>query len=478
MARCKVARGGNGPGRAWAGQRTAFLRQAPREYGGAMPASRRAIWSLGLLTALNFLNYVDRQVLPAVLVELRADPAFQTISAARIGFLQSAFLLVYMMVSPLAGLGARWVARRWMVAFGVALWSLATVGSGLARSYPEMLLARAMIGFGEAGYATVAPALLSDLFPLRVRARVLALFYLATPVGSALGFLVGGYVARWAGWRAAFWVAGAPGLACALAALTLADPPRGGMDLEDGEGGGGAMTMTRDAARPFEMGLKALLASPSYVLLTLGTALWVFSVGALAFWLPSYYQGARGLDVAQANLAVGGIAVLSGIVGTVAGGFVGDAWARRGRDPGAYLKLSGLGVLVAAPLVAACPFAPTLGGSLALLAGAELAIFLNTGPLNTALVQASPPAVREFGVGLHVLVIHLLGDAISPPLVGALAGGAAEMTPREQAGALAPALALTSVPLVLSAVLLLWAGRRESRAGEAAVSQGGGAGRP
>lgn len=416
------------------------------------PVSRRALWSLVLLTALNFLNYMDRQVLPAVLVELRADPAFQTVSAARMGFLQTAFLLVYMVASPLAGIGARWVARRWLVMLGVALWSLATIGSGLARSYPEMLLARAMIGFGEAGYATVAPALLSDLFPRRVRARVLALFYLATPVGSALGFLVGGFVARSAGWRAAFWVAGAPGLVCALAALTLPEPTRGAMDLEAGE-----------AALPLGVGLRTLLASPSYVLLTLGTALWVFSVGALAFWLPSYYQSARGLDAAEANLAVGGIAVISGIAGTAAGGFLGDAWARR--DPGAYLKLSGLGVLVAAPLVMACPLVPAPGlvSSLALLAGAELAIFLNTGPLNTALVQASPPAVRELGVGLHVLVIHLLGDAISPPLVGAWAEGLpAQVRSWGQADSLALALALTAVPLVLSGFLLLWAGRRVS----------------
>jgi MFS family permease len=420
------------------------------------PVSRRAIWSLILLTALNFLNYMDRMVLPAVLVDLRADPAFQGISAARMGLLQTAFLVVYMVASPLAGIGARWVARRWMVALGVALWSLATIASGLARSYPEMLVARAMIGFGEAGYATVAPALLSDLFPPRVRARVLALFYLATPVGSALGFLVGGFVAHAQGWRAAFWVAGVPGLGCALAALTLPEPPRGAMDLALGEA---VVEMP-----PLGAGLRTLIASPSYVLLTLGTALWVFSVGALAYWLPSFYQ-ARGLDAAEAGQAVGGIAVLSGIAGTAVGGFLGDAWARR--DPGAYLKLSGLGVLVAAPLVMACPLVPGPGlvASLALLTGAELAIFLNTGPLNTALVRASPPAVRELGVGLHVLVIHLLGDAISPPLVGAWAEGLPTGGLRwGPAGAmpLALALALTGVPLLLSGILLLWAGRRVS----------------
>ena len=400
-------------------------------------------WTLTVLTVLNFLNYVDRYVIAAVLALMKRDPIFAGVSDAQLGALQTAFLGVYMIVSPLAGLLGRRVPRKFLVAAGVGIWSLATVASGLSRSFDELLITRALIGFGEAGYATVAPAILSDLFARERRNRVLSIFYLATPVGSAMGFLVGGLVAQRAGWRPAFFVAGAPGLLFAAMALFIVEPKRGAHD---------AAPATRSSLGE---GLRSL-ANRDFMIVTAGSTLMVFAVGGIAFWMPTFLQEVRHMSPGGANGAFGGIAVAAGILGTVGGGYAGDAWQRR--DPAGYLKLSGYSLLVAAPFALAAPFVAWLPLSFALIFLAELFIFVNTGPLNTALVNACPAEVRELGVGLNVLAIHLLGDALSPPLLGALVDGLKQQGVAPDLAA-SMAVAATAVPLVGAALVLLHGAR-------------------
>lgn len=413
----------------------------PPRLPGTPVGPRLAVVTLAVLTLLNFLNYVDRFVLAAVLEKLRHDPGFAGVSDARFGLLQTAFVVVYMLLSPAAGVLGRRVPRTWLIAGGVGLWSLATVGSGLSRNYTEMLLSRALIGCGEAGYATVAPAMIGDLFSRDRRSRVLAIFYLATPVGSALGFMLGGAMAEHYSWRAAFFVAGGPGLVLALLALLLPDPPRG---LRDDA----LVTGTR---RPLRDELRELLRNGAYLRTTAGTTLMTFTLGGLAFWVPTYLQEVRHMSVGSANLVFGQIAVVSGIVGTLAGGFLGDAWARR--DPNGYFRLSGLGLLIATPFAFAVPFVGSLTLTLVFTFVGELFVFLNTGPLNTALINASPPTIREAAVGLNVLCIHLLGDAISPPLLGAMIDVLSPLVGRPRA--LDWAIASTALPLLLAGVVLL-----------------------
>ena len=412
----------------------------------ARVVSASAKTALVLLTALNFLNYVDRYVLAAVQEQVKADPAFSGITDAKLGALQTPFFYSYMLLAPIAGLLARRVPRRYLIAIGVGLWSLVTVGSGLARSYQELFLMRALVGCGEAGYATVAPAMLSDLFHKDRRNRVLSIFYLATPVGSALGFVLGGQMAALAGWRSAFFVAGVPGLLLAGLALFLPDPPRGAQDLA------GEVEKETPTLRE---SLRALARNRRFLQITFGTTLWVFAVGALATWMPTYLQVARGRDVQTANSMFGGIAVVAGILGTLIGGRIGDLWLRT--DPRAYLKLSGIGLLVAAPFALAVPFAPSLPLCYACVFFAELGVFINTGPLNTALVNSVPASIREAAIGLNVLCIHLLGDALSPFLFGLLTDG---LVARGQlrSAALSVSVAALSVPLLLSGIVLL-AGR-------------------
>jgi MFS family permease len=403
-----------------------------------------AVWTLVVLTFLNFVNYVDRYVLAAVLESMKLDPVFAGYSDAELGLFATAFMITYMIAAPPAGVLGRKVRRKYLVAVGVLIWSAATIGSGLAHSYNQMLTARAFIGFGEAGYATVAPAILSDLFDKRARGRILSVFYLATPVGSALGFILGGVVASKWGWRPAFFVAGVPGIVFAILALFTVDPPRGAHD-ED-----------RPERPPFWTAIRDLMRG-EYISITVGGALMTFSVGGLGFWVPTWLQEARGMSKAAAPFAFGVVAVVAGTIGTFTGGFLGDAWQRRNK--GGYLLLSGLGLLVAAPFALFSPFLASLPLAFGMLFLAELFVFLNTGPLNTALVNSVNPEVRELGVGLNILCIHLFGDAFSPPILGAIsdrlkAGG----MPADRAGAWA--IAATAVPLFFGGLVLLRQARR------------------
>ncbi|HWI40409.1 MAG TPA: MFS transporter, partial [Verrucomicrobiae bacterium] len=262
------------------------------------PSARRV---LGLLLAVNLLNYLDRQALYAVFPLLKEDLA---LSDGALGLLGSAFMLCYMLSAPLFGwLGDRGNRSR-VGAFGLAAWSVATIFSGLASSYRALLPARALVGLGEASFGTVSPGLLSDYYPKERRGRALSWFYLAIPVGSALGYLLGGVLGHRFGWQAAFLMVGAPGLLLVYPLLRLRDPRPAVAPGGTGAAGGG----------------RALLSNRSFVANTLAMAAMTFAMGGLAQWVPSFYCRAHSLDVARANLLFGGITVVAGICGTTLGG--------------------------------------------------------------------------------------------------------------------------------------------------------------
>src|SRR5277367_4496901 len=185
-------------------------------------------FGLAVLSFVNLFSYLDRYVLSALIESLKHSDL--ALSDTNLGFLMPAFLVVYTLTAPVFGaLGDR-RSRPRLIALGVACWSFATALSGLAGNFLTLLAARASVGVGEAAYVTIAPSLLSDYFPARQRGRVMAIFFCAIPVGSALGYVVGGLVDKTYGWRAAFFVAGIPGLLLAALCLLLRDPPRGGQD--------------------------------------------------------------------------------------------------------------------------------------------------------------------------------------------------------------------------------------------------------
>ena len=370
--------------------------------------------ALGALTAVNLLNYLDRYVVSALLPDLKRAPLF--LSDLQLGTLMSGFLLVYLLAAPVFGrLGDRG-ARTRPIAVGVLLWSIATALSGLARSYGELLAARALVGIGEAAYGTIAPALLADYFPLATRGRSLAVFNMAIPVGAALGYIVGGVVDHHFGWRAAFFIAGVPGMLLAFAVLRLRDPPRGALDAPAATPpapmpGGNAFT---DSLAVYGR----LLRGRTYLLTVLGYAAYTFALGGLAFWMPTFLERVRHVPAVRSTAGFGEIVVVTGFLGTFAGGWLGDFLLRRSRW--AYLWMSGWVTLLAVPavwLALASGNAPVFYGS---LVAAELLMFMSTGPINTAIVNLVHPGDRASALALSVFVIHALGDVISPSIIGAL----------------------------------------------------------
>ncbi|HXI54996.1 MAG TPA: MFS transporter [Polyangia bacterium] len=369
----------------------------------ARPDSART--ALGVLTGLNLLNYIDRFIPSAVLPSIIAT---LHISDSQAGSLQTLFILTYLIVSPFAGwLGDRHPRFR-LAAAGVFVWSAATVCSGLAPTFLALVLARSLIGVGEASYTVVTPSLLSDFYPPERRSRVLSIFYAAIPVGTALGYVLGGAIeAKW-GWRWAFFIAGAPGAALAALLLFLRDPPRGRFDPP-----GKQAHATRTS---LGQSLRLLRQRPSYIFNTVAQTIYTFTIGGLAGWMPTYFVRERHLPLKTADLTFGGVLLLAGFIGTLLGGRLGDRMARGRRD--GYFTMSGWALVLSLPFILLAVLSPTPAIFWPAMFVTLLLLFLNTGPLNAAMANVLPADLRGFGFALYTMSIHLFGDAASPWLIG------------------------------------------------------------
>ncbi len=358
-------------------------------------------YALALLLAVNMLNYIDRQVLYAVFPLIKHD--FQ-LSDTALGFLGSAFMIFYMLTAPVFGwLGDR-MSRVRLASTGLSIWSLATVLAGFAMGYGPLLSARTVVGVGEASFGTVSPGLLADYFPKERRGRVLSYLFLAIPVGSALGYLLGGLLGHEFGWHSAFLIVGVPGLVLFFPLWSLREPVRGTME-------GSAQNANRSGKR-----YATLFRNRSYIVNTLAMAAMTFALGGLAQWMPSFLNRLHGLDVAKANTIFGAITVVSGISGTLAGGWLGDRLQRKSRK--GYLMVSGGGFLLGTPIAAYALMTPSLSHCMTAMFFAEFFLFLNTGPLNTVIVNVTGPSVRAMAFAVNIFFIHALGDAISPTVLG------------------------------------------------------------
>ncbi|HEY2828454.1 MAG TPA: MFS transporter [Pirellulales bacterium] len=372
-----------------------------------------ARWALGLLLAINLFNYIDRYVLASVIPKLREEffSAGSTNVDAKLGFLAQAFLVSYLVAAPLFG----WLADRWsrwlIVGGGVIAWSLASGASGLATTYLVLLCTRMFVGIGEAAYGPVAPTIISDLYPVERRGRVLAWFYLAMPVGSALGYAFGGVMAQHWSWRWAFYLSLPPGILLGLWALFMREPHHGGSSSIANQTGNATKSRTATWGD-----YKAILATPSFVYNTIGMTLMTFAVGGMAYWMPDYiHTFRRGGDLDHVGFVFGALTATAGLISTLSGGWAGDKL--RERFPGSYFLVSGWGMLLAVPFFVGALFVP-FPGAWALIFLTEFCVFFNTGPSNTILANVTQPAVRASAFALNIFIIHALGDVISPPLIG------------------------------------------------------------
>jgi MFS family permease len=320
-------------------------------------------------------------------------------------------MISYSITSPFFGRLGDLFTRKYLIAAGVAVWSVATAGAGLAHTFWQMFVPRAVVGIGEASYATIAPGIITDYYPEARRGRALAVFYAAIPVGSALGFVLGGYLSQVYSWRTAFFVVGLPGVLIALVTLAIREPRRGASE---------AAPVAGSSAPPPSLlqTYRLLWSNRKYVVVTVGFVLYTFALGGLVGWIPAFLERYDGMSTAQANQIFGALTVVSGFLGTFVGGFLGDYLLRR--TPHAYLWLSGLCMFAGAPatLLAFTSRSPEV--FLPAIFAAEFFLFLNTGPLNAVVLGSVPAAIRATAMAVNIFFIHALGDAISPPIIGML----------------------------------------------------------
>jgi MFS family permease len=369
----------------------------------ARPSSA-AKTALLLLLGVNLFNYIDRYVLAAVEPEIQAhffapdDPNAHTLT----GLLGTAFLVSYMISAPIFGWLADRMSRWLIIGVSVILWSAATAASGLAGTFALLFAMRLLVGVGEGGYGPAAPAIISDFFPVESRGRMLSYFYVAIPVGSALGFAIGGFVTSHWGWQTAFFAVAPPGVLLGLACFFRRDPRDQSQAVKT------ERATLRDYIR--------LARIKSYVWNTLAMTALTFALGGLAFWIPRYLQH-RGLPPSS-RIVFGGMLVAAGITATPLGGLVGDLFRRR--FGGAYFLVSAIGVMIAFPVSAAIVLVP-FPLAWVLMFIALFLLFFNTGPSNTAIANVTQPSVRAMAFAVNIFIIHALGDAAAPPLIGFVA---------------------------------------------------------
>lgn len=403
------------------------MTEAPKQDRAPAPG---ALFALLVLTAMNMLNYVDRWVPSAVKELFKKDLG---LTDAQTAWPLTAFVLVYMLASPVFGAMAERRSRRVLMALGVAAWSLATAAAALANDFTTFLVARAAVGIGEAAYATLAPSVLADFYPPEKRNRVFTLFYVATPVGSALGFVLGGFLGEHFGWRTAFLAVGLPGLLVAALALLMKEPVRGAFDDKPPE------------PVSWPVALKALAKNRVFVWTVAGYTLVTFATGGIADWFATFLSRLRGMALSEADLAIGVSAVVGGLLGTAGGGWLADRLAKVTRQP--YLALSGVAMIPAVALtVVALYVVEAPSAIVGCVLFAQLFLWAYNSPINALLVNSVEPGLRARAFGLSILCIHLFGDVLSPPLIGMVS---------DSTGSLAQALVMVPIAIALGGAVWL-----------------------
>lgn len=404
-----------------------------------------ARFALLTLSALNLLNFADRYIPSAV------KPLFQEelgLSDVQTALPASAMGIVYMLCAPVFGLlaDANLVDRRYLLAAAVVFWSMATGLAALSQNLWQLVFFRSLVGVGEAAYTTISAPLIADFYPIRERNMAYTIFGLTMPLGGALGYAVGAVVGGALGWRASFWVCGMPGIAAALFVLFCNDPPRGindpsvkaqNVQIELAELRADPETediMNEDKTQEKNQSslvpslfrdLLEILFNFRWLLATAGYVACSFAIGGMSDWSATFLYQYQGMGVALAGTVVSGATLLGGLGGTVLGAKVADAVAPR-LSGDAYFLVPALFTLPAAVLLLLSINMPHgqagfVASSLVLF---EICFFTNVAPLNSISITAIPNHLRAKSSGLQILMTHVLGDVISPPIVGAIADAA------------------------------------------------------
>jgi MFS family permease len=426
--------------------KTVLAGQQPKGSGSSLiPAY--SYYALGILTLVNFLNYIDRQVLPAVAKSMATD---LHLTDTEIGAMEGALLLSFTLLAPLFGrLGDR-RSRTRLMAGAAVVWSVATgtvafadrlpflpssvslrmpiVGATLSLSGVALVLCliRAVVGVGESSYSTITPSLIADYFPPRKRGTALGIFQAAIPMGFALGYVIGAVLAHFFGWRMAFMIVGLPGLITAVFVWKLKEPKRGSLDTDEH-----VLHLAHDDQLPradkisrfspddsaFRTALKIFL-TRDWFLSTAGYTALTFVLGAFSTWATLLFVREKGMSELNAGIALGVVTLIAGATGTFGGGWLADKLAKKNAN--AYYVVCGVSCLFGiVPLVLSLAlqnpwfFLPTVFVTVMLL-------FTNNAPFHAILISSVPSTVRATAVAMNIVVIHILGDVISRFGVGVL----------------------------------------------------------
>jgi len=356
--------------------------------------------ALVLFTTLNFLNYVDRYILPAVQIPLEREIHMTN---EQFGWLTSSFFIFYILAALPIGMLADRYPRRIIIAAGGLIWSGATLLTAFTTDYKSLFIRHLIVGIGEASFATIAPAFLSDLYGEEKRGRVLGIFNTALVVGMAVGTILGTQLSATHGWRFPFYIGAVPGFVVSLLIFFIPEPPRGAKDE------------TKSAHRTHVWGL---FRNPAFMTACLGMAMLTFCESGMQVFVIKYLVTIRDVTLAAAGSAFGGMSLFNGIVAVLIGGWIGDRMLRK-RQSGHYL-LSSLAMGLAIPTMLLTIYGPraTLWPAMFIT---EFVLFLNTGPLNAAIVNAVPAQIRATALAVNIFIIHMLGDVPAPWIMGKIA---------------------------------------------------------
>ena len=475
-------------------------RQAQGEVPGtALHIPRYSYYALGVLTLVNFLNYIDRQILPTVAPLMAAD---LHLSDTEIGTMEAALLLSFTVLAPLFGrLGDRY-SRTKLMASAAVIWSIATGLTGVMDHAPVLpgpinlnvplvsftlslsgiavvlCLVRAMVGVGESSYSTITPSLVADYFPPQRRATALGIFQAAIPMGFALGAVIGVMLARFFGWRLAFMIVGVPGLITAFFVWRLREPVRGASDLD-----AHAPAETGDAAPgranhepASESWLRTswrIIRTRDWFLSTAGYTCLTFVLGAFGTWATLLLVREKGMTVQNAGVTLGVVILVAGAAGTFGGGWLADRLARKRRN--AYFMVCAASSFLGIGPAFVCLSANNPYVFIPAIFLTVFFLFINNAPFHAILLNSVSAAVRATAVALNIVAIHLLGDVISRFGVGVLsdslkAGQASTLGRVATALGIEPkgehltaALLVVPVALLISSLFFLWgAGKRET----------------
>ena len=364
-----------------------------------VPSVAGATTALVLLTAMNFVNYLDRYILPAVQEQVKGE--FH-LTDSQIGSLTLWFMVAYVFSSPLTGwLGDHFPRKPMIVAaaLGIAAMNFLTAS---VHGYMSLNLRHAALGIGEACFGIYAPTLLADFYAEDQRNRVMTIFNIALPVGAACSYEAGAWIAEHHGWRMSFTASAVPGAVLALLILIFMKEPSRNFGA-------------KEKARTDAASVLALLRNKAYLSSIAGYAMVTFSLGGISWWMPSFLHREAGYSMEAAGGVMGPIIVVAGLAGTAIGGWLAQVWSRK--TPKALYLVPALSAALTVPPAVVCFFGPKAMVVPALALSVFL-IFLGTGPVNAATLNAAPPGLRATAMAGQLFVIHVLGDMPSSKIIG------------------------------------------------------------